>query len=91
VFVVEASEASKMLRVPWPSTQILWYRPLVELSSSPCGDAGGGRRCHAHSRRSRATSLTIVEGVEKQPGLKLTMRPMQVIVIDHLERKPTEN
>jgi len=37
--------------------------------------------------------LTIIEAVEKQLGLKLELRkrPMPVIVIDHLERKPTDN
>ena len=36
---------------------------------------------------------TIFEAVEKQLGLKLEMqkRPMPVVVIDHLEQKPTEN
>jgi len=36
---------------------------------------------------------TIMEAVEKQLGLKLESqkRPMQVVVIDHLEQKPTEN
>jgi uncharacterized protein (TIGR03435 family) len=37
--------------------------------------------------------LSIFEAMEKQLGLKLEMhkRPMPVIVIDHLEQKPTEN
>jgi len=38
-------------------------------------------------------AMTIFEAVEKQLGLKLEMqkRPMPVIVIDHIEQKPTEN
>jgi len=38
-------------------------------------------------------ALTVFEAVEKQLGLKLEMhkRPMDVIVIDHIEQKPTEN
>ena len=38
-------------------------------------------------------ALTLFEAVEKQLGLKLEMRKrsMSVIVIDHLEQKPTEN
>jgi uncharacterized protein (TIGR03435 family) len=38
-------------------------------------------------------SLTIFEAVDKQLGLKLEMqkRSMPVIVIDHIEQKPTEN
>lgn len=39
------------------------------------------------------TGMTIFQAVDKQLGLKLTMqkRPMQVIVIDHIDRTPTEN
>jgi uncharacterized protein (TIGR03435 family) len=39
------------------------------------------------------TGMTIFQAVEKQLGLKLTLqkRPMQVIVIDHIDRTPTEN
>jgi uncharacterized protein (TIGR03435 family) len=38
-------------------------------------------------------ALTLFEAVEKQLGLKLEMhkRPEEVIVIDHIEQKPTEN
>jgi len=38
-------------------------------------------------------SLTFFEAIEKQLGLKLTLqkRPMPVLIIDHLEPKPTEN
>jgi uncharacterized protein (TIGR03435 family) len=38
-------------------------------------------------------AVSIFEAMEKQLGLKLEMhkRPMPVIVIDHLEQKPTEN
>jgi uncharacterized protein (TIGR03435 family) len=38
-------------------------------------------------------ALTLFEAVEKQLGLKLEMhkRSMPVIVIDHIEQKPTEN
>jgi uncharacterized protein (TIGR03435 family) len=37
--------------------------------------------------------LTLFDAVEKQLGLKLTARkhPMPVVVIDHIERRPTEN
>ena len=38
-------------------------------------------------------ALSVLEAVEKQLGLKLEMRkrPMDLIVIDHIEQKPTEN
>ena len=37
--------------------------------------------------------ITLFEAIEKQLGLKLeqTKRPAQVLVIDHIEPKPTEN
>ncbi len=38
-------------------------------------------------------ALTLFAAIEKQLGLKLEMqkRPMQVLVIDHMEQKPTDN
>jgi uncharacterized protein (TIGR03435 family) len=38
-------------------------------------------------------AVTLFEAVEKQLGLKLeaTKRPVQILVIDHAEQKPTEN
>jgi uncharacterized protein (TIGR03435 family) len=38
-------------------------------------------------------TVTIFEAMEKQLGLKLEMhkRPMPIIVIDHLEQRPTDN
>jgi uncharacterized protein (TIGR03435 family) len=40
-----------------------------------------------------ADGLTIFDALEKQLGLKLEKRniPMPVVVLDHIERKPTEN
>jgi uncharacterized protein (TIGR03435 family) len=61
---------------------------------------GGGRGGDAALTEGAAPSateptgaLTLFEAVEKQLGLKLEMhkRPMPVIVIDHIEQKPTEN
>jgi uncharacterized protein (TIGR03435 family) len=56
------------------------------------GDAGqpeGG----VPSASDPSGAYTVLEAVEKQLGLKLAMqkRPMPVIVIDHLEQKPTDN
>ncbi|HUA62996.1 MAG TPA: TIGR03435 family protein [Verrucomicrobiae bacterium] len=58
----------------------------------PGGDAGPGGAA-VPTAADPTAGLTIFEAVEKQLGLKLAMqkRPMQVIVIDHLEQKPTEN
>jgi uncharacterized protein (TIGR03435 family) len=46
-------------------------------------------RCPSH--RTRLVSL--FDAIDKQLGLKLEMRknPMPVLVIDHIEPKPTEN
>ena len=66
------------------------------------GGRGGGRggAAEANSEAGATPSvsdpndgLTIFEAVEKQLGLKLEKqkRPMPVIVIDHMEQKPTEN
>jgi len=61
---------------------------------------GGGRSGDAPPSANEAPSasdpgggLTIFEAVEKQLGLKLEMqkRPMPIVVIDHLEEKPTDN
>ena len=61
---------------------------------------GGGRGGDAGSAEGSMPAATepsgvlnIFEAMEKQLGLKLEMhkRPMPVIVIDHLEQKPTEN
>ena len=41
----------------------------------------------------RPVGLTLYEAVSRQLGLKLATQkhPMQVVVIDHMERTPTEN
>jgi len=55
------------------------------------GDAGGPGGVPEASEPTGAQ--TIFEAIEKQLGLKLETqkRPMPVIVIDHIEQKPTEN
>jgi hypothetical protein len=64
---------------------------------------GGGRggRGGDSAQPSRATpeasdpggGLTLLEAAEKQLGLKLELqkRPVSVLVIDHVEQKPTDN
>jgi uncharacterized protein (TIGR03435 family) len=48
-----------------------------------------GKECAADP----SGGLTIFEAVEKQLGLKLEKRKrtVEMVVIDHLEQKPTEN
>jgi uncharacterized protein (TIGR03435 family) len=59
----------------------------------PVGEGGRDTPAMPTAADPTPTGVSIFEAVEKQLGLKLTMqkRPMQVIVIDHVERKPTEN
>jgi uncharacterized protein (TIGR03435 family) len=73
------------------------------LSFSPAGliNRGGGRGGDAGPPPAGGTiaasdpsgGLSLFDAVEKQLGLKLEMqkRPLPVLVIDHLEQKPTDN
>jgi uncharacterized protein (TIGR03435 family) len=75
------------------------------LSFSPVGqfNGGGGGRGVAGGGAPPASdtptasdpsgALSIFEAVNKQLGLKLEMRkrPISVLVIDHIEEKPTDN
>jgi uncharacterized protein (TIGR03435 family) len=56
------------------------------------GDAGPAGP-DAPSASDPSGGLTLFEAIDKQLGLKLEMqkRPMPVVVIDHLEQKPTDN
>jgi uncharacterized protein (TIGR03435 family) len=65
----------------------------MPIYRGPGGEGGRDSAAMATAADPTPTGVTIFEAVEKQLGLKLTMqkRPMQVIVIDHVERKPTEN
>ena len=59
-----------------------------------CGRGGDtGQMAGAAVAQDPCPGLTLAEAIEKQLGLKLEMekRPMPVIVIDHLEEKPTDN
>jgi uncharacterized protein (TIGR03435 family) len=73
------------------------------LSFSPAGLAQGGRGGRGGDSPPPAGAtpeasdpgggLTLLEAVEKQLGLKLELqkRPVSVLVIDHIEQKPTDN
>lgn len=71
------------------------------LSFSPVQAAqpgGGGRGGDAAAAPSEGAAdpngaVTLSEAIDRQLGLKLELqkRPVQVLVIDHIERKPTEN
>jgi uncharacterized protein (TIGR03435 family) len=75
------------------------------LSFSPAGALGGGRggggrggdgpppAASATDASDPSGGITLLEAVEKQLGLKLELqkRPVQVLVIDHVDQKPTDN
>jgi len=69
--------------------------PAMAMAMGGRGGGGGeGAPGGAMPTASEPTdSYTVFEALEKQLGLKLEKqkRPMPVIVIDHLEQKPTEN
>jgi len=58
---------------------------------------GGGRRGGDGPAPTAATdpngALSLLDALPKELGLRLelTKRPVQVLVIDHVEQKPTEN
>ncbi|HLK67400.1 MAG TPA: TIGR03435 family protein [Bryobacteraceae bacterium] len=64
----------------------------------PGGGGGGARPSDAGANNTLSasdpsTSMTLFDAVNRQLGLKLEMekRPLPVLVIDHVEEKPTEN
>jgi len=75
----------------WDFTLTYSY-PMPQSIRAGGGDAGASGPPTPTASEPSA-GLTIFEAIDKQLGLKLSMqkRPMQVIVIDHIEQKPTEN
>jgi uncharacterized protein (TIGR03435 family) len=75
----------------WDFTLLFNKRGPVGAANSTGEPAPSGTNATATSDPSG--DITIVEAVEKQLGLKMELhkRPMPVIVIDHVERKPTDN
>jgi uncharacterized protein (TIGR03435 family) len=75
------------------------YAPRARLLGGGRGagdspDAGGGASAGATPvAADRPVGFTIFEALDRQLGLKLATQkhPMAVIVIDHLDRKPTDN
>jgi uncharacterized protein (TIGR03435 family) len=69
------------------------------LSFSPAGalQNGGGRRGSDGPPQTQASdpngALSLLDALPKELGLKLDMqkRPVEVMVIDHVEQKPTDN
>ena len=70
----------------------LTFSPNANMNFGPvrAGDAAGSA---VPTAADPSGTLTIFQAVEKQLGLKLEMekRTVPVIVIDHIEQKPTDN
>ena len=74
----------------------LTYRNLNAGNQGPGGSRGGDVAPPAGGvpeASDPSGGLTFVEALEKQLGLKLELhkRPEPVLVIDHVEEKPTDN
>jgi len=67
--------------------------PAPVMAGAPPAGGGEGKSAPVAEASDPSGSFTIFEAVEKQLGLKLEMqkRPESVVVIDHMEEKPTEN
>jgi uncharacterized protein (TIGR03435 family) len=68
-------------------------RTLGRVGAAPAGSGDSVAAGPASSSPDPTAELTVFEAIERQLGLKLAVRkhPMPVVVIDHVERKPTEN
>ena len=76
----------------WDLTLAFNPRPMAMSFGPRGGEASPGSNAVPTASDPSGT-YTIFEAIEKQLGLKLEKekRNMQVVVIDHLEQKPTEN
>jgi uncharacterized protein (TIGR03435 family) len=78
----------------WDFTLTYGRGPASASPAAPLPGGGEGRSGAAVADAADpGGTLTLVEAIEKQLGLKLEIqkRPEAVVVIDHLEEKPTEN
>jgi uncharacterized protein (TIGR03435 family) len=76
----------------WDLSLMFNPRPMMGMPRAPMGDAGAAN-APVPAASDPSGTYTIFEAMEKQLGLKLEKekRSLPVIVIDHLEQKPTEN
>jgi len=77
----------------WDFTLSFSAAGLLQLGGARGGDTGGQPAAGAPAASDPNGALSLFDAVNKQLGLKLEMqkRPTQVLVIDHVEEKPTEN
>ena len=70
-----------------------WSPPHLIEGCSGCSREAGLAAVAAAAGAGPNGSSTLVEALDKQLGLKLKLQkhPMPVLVIDHVEQKPTEN
>lgn len=71
----------------------LTWTPLVWSRSAPIGEGVAGAGSGVGTAVDPLGGLTLAEAIERQLGLKLEpqKRPVQILVIDHVEQKPTDN
>jgi uncharacterized protein (TIGR03435 family) len=72
---------------------ILTWNQRAGMNMGPARPAEGGQPNDLASASDPGGGYTIFEAIDKQLGLKLEMqkRPVPVIVVDHLDAKPTDN
>jgi uncharacterized protein (TIGR03435 family) len=84
----------------WDLSLVFSFRPQMMMmgaapmmSAAGAGGGPGGAGSAVPTAADPSGAQTIFEAIEKQLGLKLEKRPRteKVIVIDHLEQRPTEN
>jgi uncharacterized protein (TIGR03435 family) len=78
----------------WDLTLTFSMRPMAMMMGGPMRPPDGAAPAGAvPTAADPIPGQTIFEAVDKQLGLKLEKRPRtaSVIVIDHIESKPTEN
>ncbi len=71
----------------------LTWNQRAGMNMGPARPAEGGQPNDVAAASDPSGGYTIFEAVDKQLGLKLEMqkRPVPVIVVDHLDQKPTDN
>ena len=82
-------------RAPTGGDEPISFSPagVLQLNSGAKGDGGTPASDGATEASEPSGALTLFDAVTKQLGLKLEMqkRPIPVLVIEHIERKPIEN
>ena len=77
----------------WDFTLSFSAAGLLQSAPSRSGDAGPTPPGGAPTASDPNGAVSLFDAISKQLGLKLEekKRPVQVLVIDHIEEKPTDN